>query len=125
MARSAAARAGASTLQYFKKPGLDVQRKGDDSPVTVADRGAEELLRSEIEAAFPDDAILGEEFEEVSGQDGKSQRRRFQPPQQTLIGFVGAYGIAADVVKQGPVHHVERFEALAAVELRGLGLASG
>lgn len=47
--------------QHFRT-GVAVDRKADASPVTVADRAAEELLRRQIEAAFPDDGIVGEEF---------------------------------------------------------------
>lgn len=45
---------------YAKNIAVDV--KADGSPVTVADRGAEERARSWIEENFPDDGILGEEF---------------------------------------------------------------
>ncbi|TWT40328.1 Histidinol-phosphatase [Phycisphaerae bacterium RAS1] len=60
--------AGAYTLGYFNAaPPTEI--KSDDSPVTVADRGAEERLRARIEAAFPGHGILGEEFGEKSGVD--------------------------------------------------------
>lgn len=44
---------------------LAVEAKGDDSPVTEADRGAEALMRRRIEARFPDHGILGEEHGKV------------------------------------------------------------
>lgn len=56
----AAYRGGRSTLAHFRS-GAEVERKSDDTPVTVADRVAERLIRSLIESAFPNDAILGEE----------------------------------------------------------------
>jgi histidinol phosphatase-like enzyme (inositol monophosphatase family) len=59
--------AGAETLRWFRQAALAVDRKGDGSPVTVADRAAEQLLRDRIAAAFPHDAILGEEFGETPG----------------------------------------------------------
>ena len=43
---------------------LAVDRKGDDSPVTAADREAEQYLRMRIGDAFTTDGILGEEFGE-------------------------------------------------------------
>lgn len=46
---------------YFGNPGTAVEFKSDDSPVTAADRGAEELMRGMIEARFPDHGIIGEE----------------------------------------------------------------
>jgi len=61
--------AGRQTLAYFQK-GVEAERKGDQSPVTVADREAEQFLRGEISAAFPDDAILGEEFPAKPGTSG-------------------------------------------------------
>ena len=70
LALAAAREAGQLTLDYFSRSDLAVELKADDSPVTIADRGAEELLRARISAAFPDDAILGEEFPERSGTSG-------------------------------------------------------
>lgn len=61
--------AGKLTLKYFQK-GVAVERKSDASPVTIADREAEKLLRKRIGEAFPDDAILGEEFGEQAGTSG-------------------------------------------------------
>jgi len=63
--------AGELTLRHFRNPDLTVDRKGDGTPVTVADRGAERLLRERIEAAFPDDGILGEEEPEKPGTSGR------------------------------------------------------
>jgi len=44
---------------------LTVDVKQDGSPVTIADRGAEERARAWIEKRFPEDGILGEEFGDV------------------------------------------------------------
>ncbi len=49
------------SLKHFRTP-LDVERKGDGSPVTIADRGIETKMREMIRAAFPSHAIRGEEF---------------------------------------------------------------
>ena len=65
-----AAEASALILRYYQAPGLEVERKGDSSPVTEADKGAELLIRSRLAEAFPDDAILGEEFPSVEGTTG-------------------------------------------------------
>lgn len=62
--------AGDGTLRYFRRSDLAVERKADRSPVTVADRSAEELLRQRIGDRFPDDAILGEELGEKPGTTG-------------------------------------------------------
>lgn len=62
-----ARQAGELTLRYFRRSDLQVERKADDSPVTIADRAAEELLRARIAEKFPDDGILGEEFGQAEG----------------------------------------------------------
>jgi histidinol phosphatase-like enzyme (inositol monophosphatase family) len=67
LARQIAHEAGQLTLQYFCGPDLTVDRKQDATPVTVADREAEQLLRHRISESFPDDGIVGEEFEEKKG----------------------------------------------------------
>jgi histidinol-phosphatase len=67
LAVAAAREAGRLTLDFFRAGNYQVQRKADDSPVTEADRQAELYLREQIERAFPDDAIVGEEFGEKRG----------------------------------------------------------
>jgi histidinol phosphatase-like enzyme (inositol monophosphatase family) len=70
LAQAAAREAGEITLEYFGGDRLEVETKSDRSPVTVADRQAEQHLRRRIAAAFPDDGILGEEFGEQPGTSG-------------------------------------------------------
>lgn len=70
LAVSAGRNAGARTLKYFCQSGLQVDSKKDGTPVTVADREAELWLRSEIDLAFPEDGILGEEFLDRQGSSG-------------------------------------------------------
>jgi len=70
LAITIAREAGAITLQYFRREDLNVDRKADDSPVTVADREAEQHLRSRILAAFGDDGIVGEELGQREGRSG-------------------------------------------------------
>ena len=53
--------AGDVAMRHFRGA-LDVETKGDGSPVTVADREAETAARAWIEARFPAHGILGEEF---------------------------------------------------------------
>ncbi len=64
--------AGESTLPYFRSVELEVEHKDDDTPVTVADRYAEALLRKELTALFPDDAIIGEEEDDKPGTSGRT-----------------------------------------------------
>ncbi|QDT65038.1 histidinol-phosphatase [Calycomorphotria hydatis] len=57
-------------MEHFQSPDLVVENKEDESPVTVADKGAEERLRDKINEKFPGDGVLGEEFDEVPSQNG-------------------------------------------------------
>jgi histidinol phosphatase-like enzyme (inositol monophosphatase family) len=70
-AAAAARAAGEITLRYFRGlsgegghigPPLQLEYKADHSPVTVADRESEMLLRQRIEQRYPQHGILGEEF---------------------------------------------------------------
>jgi len=69
LAIDAAQQAGRQALQLFDTP-VEVEWKYNQTPVTVADRNAEELLRSLILARFPSDGFLGEEFGERPGTSG-------------------------------------------------------
>lgn len=90
--------AGEITVQHFRR-GVRVEWKSDASPVTVADRESESHLRAEIARAFPDDAILGEEYGEQPGRsgyrwildpiDGTKSFIHGVPLYGTLIGIVG------------------------------------
>jgi inositol-phosphate phosphatase/L-galactose 1-phosphate phosphatase/histidinol-phosphatase len=53
--------AGEVIRPHFRKP-LMVDDKPDLTPVTVADRAAEQAMRALIEERFPDHGIVGEEF---------------------------------------------------------------
>ena len=57
-------------MQHYRSQNLGVESKSDDSPVTIADRGAEQLIRERLAAEFPDDGVLGEEFEDVASKNG-------------------------------------------------------
>lgn len=67
----AAARCGGdAALPHFRQPGLRVENKHDDSPVTIADRQAEAAIRAHIAAQRPCDAWLGEESGSAEGSSG-------------------------------------------------------
>ncbi|MGE5251097.1 MAG: inositol monophosphatase family protein [Bacteroidota bacterium] len=61
---SLAYRAGRITLGYFNT-GIRPDFKSDDTPVTAADRAAEEFIRAEIGRVYPQHAIIGEEYGET------------------------------------------------------------
>jgi histidinol-phosphatase len=65
----AARDAGQVALRYFEGA-LNVEWKHDRSPVTVADRETEALLRARLLKAFPHDGFLGEESGTTPGDTG-------------------------------------------------------
>jgi histidinol-phosphatase len=69
VAVEATRRGGQTALRYFEG-GLTVEWKSDQSPVTVADRETESLLRTALAAAFPHDGFLGEEHGDTPGTSG-------------------------------------------------------
>lgn len=64
--------AGAQVMRLYQSDALSVEHKADATPVTDADRSAEELMRRRIEVACPSDAIVGEEFDDKPGKSGYS-----------------------------------------------------
>jgi inositol-phosphate phosphatase / L-galactose 1-phosphate phosphatase / histidinol-phosphatase len=56
--------AGEAIRPYFRQP-LAVDDKADLTPVTAADRAAEQAMRALIERQFPEHGIFGEEFGRV------------------------------------------------------------
>jgi len=58
--REIALGAGAITLRHFEA-GVEVDHKADDSPVTIADREAEEYITEKLRALTPDIPVVGEE----------------------------------------------------------------
>ena len=69
-ALDAAVQSSKITLGYFGSDQLNQDTKGDGTPVTIADRACETDLRQRIEAKYPDDSILGEEFGHKIGSSG-------------------------------------------------------
>lgn len=66
-ALDAAWQAGRITLGYFQT-GIGFERKADDSPVTIADKQAEQKLRELITHYWPEHGIIGEEFGQQPGK---------------------------------------------------------
>jgi len=65
-AREAAA-AAAEVITHYWRRGVEVELKSDATPVTIADREAEQAIRQVLQAALPQASIYGEEF----GLDGE------------------------------------------------------
>jgi histidinol phosphatase-like enzyme (inositol monophosphatase family) len=101
LALAAGKDAGRLTLQYFQQQNYEVERKSDASPVTIADRSAEQLLRDRIAAGFPRDGVLGEEF---GRQDGSSGYTWILDPidgTKSFISGVPLYGTLVGVEHEG------------------------
>ncbi|MCX7625037.1 MAG: hypothetical protein N2Z21_02310 [Candidatus Sumerlaeaceae bacterium] len=93
--------AGEITLRYFQTA-LEVERKGDATPVTAADRESEQFLRREITRVFPEDEIVGEEY--GSSGVGKTGRRWIVDPldaTKTFVHGVPFYGVLVALEEQG------------------------
>jgi histidinol phosphatase-like enzyme (inositol monophosphatase family) len=65
-----AARASAGVILPHFRSGLDVQSKADGSPVTIADKNAEQCILDLIREHRPNDGWLGEEFGSEEGSSG-------------------------------------------------------
>jgi histidinol phosphatase-like enzyme (inositol monophosphatase family) len=119
----AAWQAGQLTLAHYQTR-LSPDRKADGTPVTVADRGAEELLRALIAERFPDHAIAGEEF---GSSDRDSPFRWVLDPidgTQSFVRGVPLYGVLVGLevdgeMAVGVVHFPALGEMLAAAKGEG------
>ncbi len=55
---------------HIQRRGINTERKGDESPVTEADRRVEERLRAFLTAAYPGSGFLGEESGAAKSDNG-------------------------------------------------------
>jgi histidinol phosphatase-like enzyme (inositol monophosphatase family) len=65
-----ARKAGALALE-IREGNIGVEIKSDDSPVTIADRACEKLIAEELQRAFPEDGLLGEEGAARESSNGR------------------------------------------------------
>ncbi|MDR3536985.1 MAG: histidinol-phosphatase [Acetobacteraceae bacterium] len=72
-AAEAAADVAGAVVRPFFRAGLGAELKDDRSPVTIADRSAEQAMRAVLAERFPDHGIIGEEF----GADRPQARLRW------------------------------------------------
>jgi histidinol-phosphatase len=123
LAVETAQQAGKIGMKYF--PDVDsaafaskVEWKEDHSPVTLADREAEQLLRTTLQKAFPNDGFLGEEYGDRPGSsgfrwiidpiDGTRSFVRGVPIWATLVGIEYKGEAIGGVVFVPPFGHVYR-----------------
>lgn len=69
-AREWALGAGRILMEYYQRPlEVEFKKKGRRSPVTAADRAAQEFLLQAIHRAYPEHGFLGEEMEVTGGTE--------------------------------------------------------
>ena len=108
-----AEQAGRLTLDYFSRKSLQIFTKRDSTPVTEADRKAEELIRKTITSKYPEDGLLGEEFDE---RPAANNRRWIIDPidgTKAFIHRVPLYGVLIALEVDGDIQlGVVHFPAL-------------
>ncbi|GAA1127319.1 histidinol-phosphatase [Arthrobacter flavus] len=82
------------TMSRFKAQDLVVETKPDLTPVTDADKAAEESIRGQLSRARPRDAVLGEEF----GSSGAGSRRWIIDPIDGTKSFVRGVPVWATLI---------------------------
>lgn len=88
-ARAAAAAAATEIMRYYRGE-IEVELKADLSPVTIADRRAEAIIKETLLAQFPDHGFYGEE----SGKDrADADYLWLVDPIDGTKSFVGGYGM--------------------------------
>ncbi|MFD7262621.1 histidinol-phosphatase [Streptomyces sp. NPDC059874] len=94
LALELADKADATTMERFRALDLVVETKPDMTPVSEADKAAEEVVRAGIEAARPEDAILGEEY----GLKGSGPRRWVVDPIDGTKNYVRGVPVWATLI---------------------------
>ena len=101
------------TLARYQSIDLVVSTKPDNTPVTDADKAAEEAIRALLKNHRPEDGIVGEEFGNDDGGaerywvidpiDGTKNFLRGVPTWATLIGLIEKQSDGSEVVVVGVV----------------------
>jgi histidinol-phosphatase len=86
--------ADAATMARFKALDLKVETKPDMTPVSEADKAAEEIIRGQLKRARPRDAIVGEEY----GVEGTGPRRWVVDPIDGTKNYVRGVPVWATLI---------------------------
>ncbi|MEU9606089.1 histidinol-phosphatase [Streptomyces sp. NPDC048057] len=86
--------ADAATMERFRAIDLKVETKPDMTPVSEADRAAEELIRGHLQRARPRDAVVGEEY----GTAGTGPRRWIVDPIDGTKNYVRGVPVWATLI---------------------------
>jgi myo-inositol-1(or 4)-monophosphatase len=116
--------AGRQTLGYFQAD-IRPDFKSDDTPVTIADRESEKLIRSRIEGKYPGHAIVGEEYG-ISKSEGATHRWFIDPIDGTraFVRGVPLYAVLIGLeiegqIQVGVAHFPAMGETIAAASGKG------
>jgi histidinol-phosphatase len=128
-ALEAARRAGEIVRRSFRSAYLEVERKSDHSPVTVADRESEAAIREVLHRATPGLGFLGEEL----GAEGSERDRWVIDPIDVTKNFVAGLPYFATLIalviggaaRLGVVHAPALGETWWAIEGRGAWAGTG
>ncbi|MFV0252326.1 MAG: histidinol-phosphatase [Beutenbergiaceae bacterium] len=82
------------TMVRFKAQDLVVESKPDTTPVTDADRSAEQIVRAQLARTRPRDSVLGEEF----GSSGSAARQWVIDPIDGTKNFVRGVPVWATLI---------------------------
>lgn len=82
---AAAKAAGEVIRPYFRDASLTIETKADQSPVTAADRAAEQAIIATLRQFFPDYGFFGEEF---GSQEGSAPARWIIDPIDGTANFI-------------------------------------
>ncbi|MDT8319028.1 MAG: inositol monophosphatase family protein [Xanthomonadales bacterium] len=86
----AAAEAAAKVIMGYYRGDFEVEIKGDQSPVTIADREAENVIRSMLLEQFPEHGFFGEESGKARAE---ADHLWLVDPIDGTKSFVGGYGM--------------------------------
>jgi len=85
-----AAKAARELILSYYNGSFDIEIKADQTPVTVADRGAERIIRATISNAFPEHGIFGEEY---GAENKNTEYLWLVDPIDGTKSFVKRYGM--------------------------------
>jgi len=86
----AAAEAAAQEILHYYRGDFEIELKADQTPVTVADRKAEEIIRGILLGEFPDHGFFGEEG---GKEQADAEYLWLVDPIDGTKSFVGGYGM--------------------------------
>jgi len=86
----AAAEAAAQEIMHYYRGDFEIELKADQTPVTVADRKAEEVIRGILLGEFPDHGFFGEEG---GKEQADAEYLWLVDPIDGTKSFVGGYGM--------------------------------